>query len=77
MSKLAPCDHDECGPTECRKGLDGTPCSHRSVTFWYSDTEDAAGSLVAAAMQYRPEERENFLKDVFLAAKVQLVDANA
>jgi hypothetical protein len=27
MNKLAPCDHDECGLTECRKGLDDAACS--------------------------------------------------
>lgn len=67
-------EDDEEPPCE---GLDETPCSHRSVAFWYSDTEDAAARLVAEAMQYEPSERENFLRDAYRGAKVQLSNANA
>lgn len=35
MSKLPPCDHDECGLTKCRKGLDkaddATGCSMQRI----------------------------------------------
>lgn len=49
---------------------------HRSYACWYSDTEDAAARLVAESMQYAPEERENFLRDAYRGAKVQLSNAN-
>ena len=53
------------------------PKEYRSVAFWYADTEDARAKLLEAAMQYPPAERENFLRDVYRGAVVQLAEVNS
>lgn len=44
----------------------------RSAAFWYSDAQNAGAALVDAGKQFPPNDRLQFIKDAYLAAKVQL-----